>query len=260
MSKKQGAGTSFYAVHKGYQPGVYLTWKECEQQVKGYPNPCFRKFSTEEEAQRFVRLGRENIKEDQASSSKPRATKKRERPSSREPSLPPLKEARTEGTEQLCVWTDGACIHNGYPNARTGIGVFFSEESPFNLSEPLPGEPQTNQRAELYAVIRALQQVREGLEGSFAGTKKLVVYSDSSYTVNIMNHWIHGWMRRSWKQSEGKPVKNKDLIQQLWGLHSKLKDSTSINTIEYIHVKGHAGEYGNTQADQLASLGISKRK
>lgn len=38
----------FYAVAVGRQLGVYLTWSECEAQVKGYPAAVFKRFSTME--------------------------------------------------------------------------------------------------------------------------------------------------------------------------------------------------------------------
>lgn len=50
MSKEK-----FYAVKKGRIPGVYSTWEECQQQVKGFPNPVFKSFPTIEEAEAFIR-------------------------------------------------------------------------------------------------------------------------------------------------------------------------------------------------------------
>ncbi|CAG8785200.1 13792_t:CDS:2 [Racocetra persica] len=53
----------------------------------------------------------------------------------------------------LSVWTDGKL------KSITGVGVFFADNDDRNLSERLPGEIQTNNRAELYATIRALEIV-----------------------------------------------------------------------------------------------------
>lgn len=36
--------SSVYVVKKGTVPGVYSSWEECVAQVRGYPNPVFRKF------------------------------------------------------------------------------------------------------------------------------------------------------------------------------------------------------------------------
>ena len=37
---------SFYAVAKGKKPGIYKTWKECELQVKGFPEAVYKKFDS----------------------------------------------------------------------------------------------------------------------------------------------------------------------------------------------------------------------
>ena len=37
-----------YAVARGRKTGVFHTWPECQAQVKGYKNPVFKGFMTEE--------------------------------------------------------------------------------------------------------------------------------------------------------------------------------------------------------------------
>lgn len=44
----------FYAVKKGNKPGIYKSWPECQEQVKGYPKAVYKKFPSWEEAQAFV--------------------------------------------------------------------------------------------------------------------------------------------------------------------------------------------------------------
>ena len=36
---------------------------------------------------------------------------------------------------ELFVYTDGACIHNGKPNAKAGMGVFFGYNDSRNISD-----------------------------------------------------------------------------------------------------------------------------
>ncbi len=45
----------FYAVKNGKKPGVYRTWAECEEQVKGFSGAVYKSFSSEDEAAAFVR-------------------------------------------------------------------------------------------------------------------------------------------------------------------------------------------------------------
>lgn len=48
---------NFYGVKEGKTPGVYETWKECEEQIKGYSNAVYKKFKTREEALEFIEDG-----------------------------------------------------------------------------------------------------------------------------------------------------------------------------------------------------------
>lgn len=44
----------YYGVKQGIKPGVYTTWPECQEQVKGYKGALYKSFSTEEEAKTYV--------------------------------------------------------------------------------------------------------------------------------------------------------------------------------------------------------------
>jgi ribonuclease HI len=55
MAKKK-----FYAVKKGKQPGIYLTWEDCKSQVDGFSGAIYKSFPTREEAESFVGIGEEN--------------------------------------------------------------------------------------------------------------------------------------------------------------------------------------------------------
>ena len=46
---------SFYAVRKGRQPGIYSTWEEIKPLVDNVPGASFKKFSSIEEAERFIK-------------------------------------------------------------------------------------------------------------------------------------------------------------------------------------------------------------
>ena len=64
----------------------------------------------------------------------------------------------------------------------------------------------TNQRMELLAVIEAVTTVQGPLE----------IISDSTYVVNCFrDSWWEGWLQRNWKNSQRKPVANRDLWEPL---------------------------------------------
>lgn len=100
------------------------------------------------------------------------------------------------------------------------------------------GEPQTtNQRMELTAALEAVRS----LEGP------LRVFSDSTYVVNCFrDRWWEGWIRRGWRNSQKKPVANRDLWEPL------IKQVLD-RSISFQWVKGHAGDHWNDEADRLAT-------
>ena len=83
-----------------------------------------------------------------------------------------------ENLETINVYTDGACSNNGKPDARAGFGIWFGDGDKRNTSEAFTGS-QTNNRAELLAIIKALTILREDIEEG----RPIMIYSDSSYSI-----------------------------------------------------------------------------
>jgi ribonuclease HI len=130
------------------------------------------------------------------------------------------------------VFTDGACTHNGSAHAKAGYAVWFPEAKDRSVAARLPvSDPQTNQRAELFAIARATLILEE------AGflDEDVVVYTDSEYAMNCLTKWIPGWMARQWKTSAGGDVLHKDLIQETARRLAKFKSH------RFIHVRAHTG-------------------
>jgi ribonuclease HI len=74
------------------------------------------------------------------------------------------------------------------------------------------------------------------------------VVSDSSYVVNCFRQrWWDGWRRRGWRNSQGKPVANRDLWEPL--LDQGLDPARRVS---FRWVKGHSGDRWNEVVDQLA--------
>lgn len=71
-----------YAVAIGREPGIYLSWAKCSNQVSKFPGACYQKFPTEEEAVAFVREKipsfRREGKDPHTSKSASQASRKRE--------------------------------------------------------------------------------------------------------------------------------------------------------------------------------------
>ena len=143
---------------------------------------------------------------------------------------------------KINIYTDGACSGNGSKSAKAGIGVYISNTH--TLSERLKGL-QTNQRAELYAILRALQIIK------LDDYTSINIYTDSMYSINCLTKWINGWLKNGWLDKKKHNVKNKDLIKPIYDILSKNQH------IYLIHVEAHTNNtdihsIGNDKADKLA--------
>ncbi len=113
------------------------------------------------------------------------------------------------------------------------------------MSEALAGPRQTNQRAELTAVYRALDIAPRHRE--------VCIYTDSSYSINCVTVWHVNWRRNNWRTSAGKPVENRDLVEDILRKIDERNAMGVKTTFQWI--KGHANEPGNMAADALAVNG-----
>ena len=165
----------------------------------------------------------------------------------------------------LDIYVDGSCLDNGKDGARGGFGGFYGDGDGRNFALPLAaGERQTNNRGELRAIEHALQQELDHatLLGRF---DVLRIHTDSMYSINCVTKLLPIWKRNGFKNSNKKPVENKDLIvsiDQLIGDYCRCKtraDGASPALpqpgVQLVHVKGHSNIYGNEMADQLALKG-----
>jgi len=114
-----------------------------------------------------------------------------------------------------------------------------------NVSEPLRGPRQTNQRAELTAVARALDHVPID--------RAVLIHTDSNYSIKCLTEWFQNWEKRNWKSSSGKDVENRDLIEPILA-RIRERERCRANT-SFKWIKGHSNDPGNIAADHLAVHG-----
>lgn len=270
-------GKFFYAVRKGFSPGVYSSWDECKVQVDKFQHASFKKFASEKDAWAFVRgldpspapdlnsgapsgepaavllpkrgpepleyipLGQKRCHSGVKAESSPKRLRRAERDGG---SSSQSSDGFTYMGDAVVVYTDGCCSGNGKINARAGIGVYWGPNHPLNVAERLPGR-QTNQRAELQAACRALEQAKE------KNIKKLVLYTDSKFTINGVTSWVKNWKLNNWRLKSGGPITNREEFMKLDGLNSELE-------VVWMHIPGHAGYRGNEEADRLSREGAAK--
>jgi ribonuclease HI len=137
------------------------------------------------------------------------------------------------------AFTDGGCRGNPGPGGWGAVLRFGTYEKELKGSE----SETTNNRMELMAAISALTALSEPCS--------VVLTTDSTYVKDGITKWIRNWKANGWRTAAKKPVKNKDLWQQLdvQCLH---------HTVDWRWVKGHTGHEGNERADALANQAMDE--
>ncbi len=138
------------------------------------------------------------------------------------------------------VYTDGACSGNPGPGGW-GVVIFDQNKKQKNISGNVKNT--TNNRMELIAPIMALKKIKVKSE--------IIIFTDSIYVKNGITEWIKKWKKNGWKNSNKKPVKNKDL----W---IKLDDLCFKNKVTWKWIKGHSTNKFNNLADELATQAIDR--
>jgi ribonuclease HI len=118
-----------------------------------------------------------------------------------------------------------------------------------NVSEPLTGTLQTNQRAELMAIVRALEVAPPNHD--------IEIITDSQYSINCVTVWYKSWVQRNWTRSDGGKVLNRDLVEMVRCLVD-LRNARG-KKVTFVWVKGHNDDPGNVAADRLAVAGAQRR-
>jgi ribonuclease HI len=145
------------------------------------------------------------------------------------------------GRDVVEIYTDGACSGNPGPG---GWGVLLSYGG---RQKELSGgaAATTNNRMELMAAIQALE--------SLTRKSKIRLHTDSVYVRNGITSWLPNWKRNGWRTASKQPVKNDDLWR-------RLDEAAARHDVEWLWVKGHAGDPGNERADALANLGMAEAR
>lgn len=156
------------------------------------------------------------------------------------------------------VFTDGSFVKrkkNGKQEIYCGYGIYFPDGDFPNISRKFERKPLTNQRAELFAIYVALLIIMK----SDKSYNKIIIHTDSEYSINSLTKWIYQWAENNWKTSNKTKVKNQDILKPLFSVLKKITDILK-KEVELVHVRSHTGKTdyeskGNEMADKLATTG-----
>ena len=140
--------------------------------------------------------------------------------------------------ENILIFRDGSSKGNPGPGGWAALVVVGDKVTELGGFE----KHTTNNRMELLAAIEGLRACNTAPRGP------RIIYTDSSYVINGITKWLHGWKKNGWKTKEKKAVINQDLWQSL-----DATAAASGSEVDWQYVGGHVGVAGNDRVDKIAS-------
>jgi len=257
----------FYAVHKGFNPGIYPTWDLARKQIEGYPNAIHKKFTLEKDAIIYVALGhvplqqvpiqqvpiqqvpiqqvpiqQVPLQQVPLETYRPLLSQPLQVPIDTDEELNLLIKEYDEVTKidsdqrNIYIYTDGS-----FKGGRCGYGVFYGNLDKYvDLDVRYKGQEvegkKTNNIGELTAIFEAVKTI-----STIKDKYNIIIYSDSEYAIGV---------------STGKKMAHKNL-----GIINDIKDTLAICVckVSFRHIFSHTGKkgrhyIGNNIADILASM------
>lgn len=154
------------------------------------------------------------------------------------------------------IFTDGGASRNGKIDCVASWAYHIMPEG-IQASGLVPTEKgvvsASNNRGELYAIYSALLYLKNNVN------KKVVIVSDSEYSIKCIEVWGPTWIKNPSKLTE---KKNLDIIIPIIQL---VKDLRKFSDIKFQHTKSHLREpnnhnsyewfiwYGNNIVDKLCT-------
>ena len=150
------------------------------------------------------------------------------------------------------IYCDGSTRGNGQENS-VGAWAYVILTGNTKFYQNCQAEANTtNQRMELTAAAEALDYLFHN--EICVPFDKVVVYTDSAYLHNCYTQkWYINWQNNGWKNAKKQPVANRDLWERL----VKYFD---LWDVDFVKVKGHAGNQWNEIVDTLAQNASQKLK
>ncbi len=135
---------------------------------------------------------------------------------------------------KIIIYTDGSSRGNPGPGGWGSIVITSEKVIELGGREDMT----TNNRMELSAAIEGLASVDS--------SSPIILCTDSQYVVKGITEWIQGWIVKGWRNSQKKPVLNRDLWE-------KLLEVSEGKSIDWKFVRGHADTAGNVRCDEIAT-------
>jgi ribonuclease HI len=264
---------TYYGVHNGHIPGIYLTLEATQKATQGFSGALYKSFKHILDAEQFVRYGDAPVAQEQhvapvstqqtftlpvkiiskpsevstsTATATPASTANATPTSNATPAFEQLlmkyKNLQSgTSSDMIHIYTDGGTIGNGRKDAIGGYGVFIAGTKEKLISRKLVNDHGkiTNNIAELKAIIKALEEIL-----LMDTDKSIVLHYDSTYAADVITGKKNGRA-------------NIELVKQGQALLAECK--TKQIRLDFEHVYSHTGKQdvhsiGNEIADKLAGI------
>lgn len=147
------------------------------------------------------------------------------------------------------IYTDGSLVPTTKGNI-CGYGIYYPNGELENIAKPFNVPPITNNRAELYAIYKAIKSVVKNFTFDIIN-----IYTDSMYSQNSVTTWITIWKKNGWINSKKKPVENQDIIKKIDKYLQKYAGKINITWVKAHTNNSNVHSINNAKADALAKKG-----
>lgn len=205
-----GNKKKFYVVWEGNEPGIYESWTECQQQIKGFPGAIYKSFKSKEEAlNAFYGDFSDHL------------GKSKDKPKQNKISFSSQIEKNSWSVDAACSGNPGDMEYRGVWT-ETGEEIF--KQGPFKKG--------TNNIGEFLAIVHALALLKK------QNNSERIIYTDSKTAM--------AWIRnKKVKTTLEKDATNAILFELMDRGINWLKSNTYKNPI----VKWETKEWGEIPAD-----------
>ena len=220
------ATKKYYSVKIGKNPGIYETWSECENQVKGFPGAKYKAFPTLIDAEKYLTCQEESTESGAEAVDVDNINKMIEN------------EISNLNEDEIVAFVDGT-----YKDGKSGFGVIIlDKDKNETASYKSFTEGLSPEFLELRNVAAELEGVKDAVKGAISRKmKKITIF----YDYEGIGNWADG----SWKA-------NNDITRQYVKF---IQDSRAYIKISFIKVPAHSGVYYNEVADKLAKNSLLEK-
>ncbi|MFA7203654.1 MAG: viroplasmin family protein [Candidatus Caldatribacteriota bacterium] len=217
------AKRKFYAVKSGKIPGIYQTWNQAEEQVKGFSGAEYKSFPTLEEAERYI-LGEQSKMQSNLNGKDYDINEEIE------------KKIENLDKDEVIAFVDGSYSPDVGGREKYGFGaVLFIKGHKQKLFKAYVNEEYMDSRNVAGEISGVIESILWTIENN---KKEITIYYDYE--------GIEKWANKEWKA-------NKIITKE----YSKFIDEKSkLIKINFIHTRAHSGITYNEEADELAKRSL----